>query len=315
MNAEPLFILTTPRSFSSLTCAMLGQHPQMYSLLETRVFEVDSMREWWGRYGEANHDGDGLFRSIAEVVYGAQNRWTVCSAKRWVVERLDARDGSDVLRELAEHLMPLGTIEKTPIEGMSEEEILPTLRRRFARFPRARYLHLVRHPMGYCRSQLEHLTAMASGSPNPGGMARRYAWICDPTTDPPTLDPQVLWHRVHRVILEFLSRIPVRQWHQVRAEELVAEPEKHLLELAEWLGIRADSRALEEMKHPERSPFACLGPSNARWGADPKFFRDPRLRSRVLSGEPQLHGSLPWRNDRKGFSSQVCGLAKQFGYN
>src|SRR5438874_389166 len=33
--ADPVFILALPGSFSSVVCAMLGQHPEMYGLPET----------------------------------------------------------------------------------------------------------------------------------------------------------------------------------------------------------------------------------------------------------------------------------------
>ena len=32
---EPLFILAPPRSFTSVVCAMIGNHPQMLGLPET----------------------------------------------------------------------------------------------------------------------------------------------------------------------------------------------------------------------------------------------------------------------------------------
>ena len=34
----PLFILGAPRSFTSICCAMLGNHPDMFGLAETNLF-------------------------------------------------------------------------------------------------------------------------------------------------------------------------------------------------------------------------------------------------------------------------------------
>lgn len=294
---------------------MLGQHPQLYSLLETRVFEVDTMQEWCSCYGKANHDGDGLVRSVAEIIYGAQSPQAVEFAKAWLWKRCSCCETADVFNELAERLFPLRLVEKTPLEGLAVAEIQQKLQRRFNRFPRARFLHVIRHPMGYCRSQLEHLERISQASPYPQRVARRYAWVTDTSTEPPIIDPQVLWYRVNLTITRFLAHVPLRQRLQIRGEDLLADLDTSLRMISEWLGVRNDAKALEEMKHPERSPFACVGPANARWGADPKFFRHPHLRVNEATDELELDKELPWRTDRKGFAKPLQVLARQFGYN
>jgi hypothetical protein len=293
---------------------MLGQHPQMYSILESQIFEVETVADWWLRYGKSNHDGDGLLRSVAEIVYGTQTRWTVEEAKAWLWDRRDCCAMADVFNELSETLYPLRIVEKTPVEGLNEQDVYVKLERRLKRAPRARFIHLVRHPMGYCLSHLEHLEKMNRSCPFPERMARRYERVTDPSTDPPTVDPQVLWHRVNSAMCEFLAKLPAEQHKRIQGEDLVTRPDECLREISEWIGVRSDVRALDEMKHPERSPFACLGPRNARWGGDPKFFREPRLRLTRPSTEPLLGKALPWRRDGQGFTTQVCALAGQFGY-
>jgi len=146
-------------------------------------------------------------------------------------------------------------------------------------------------------------------------MARRYAWVTDTSTDPPSVDPQVLWYRVNRAITTFLVKLPAKQQLTVRGEDLVAEPDEHLRVICRWLGVRSDPKAIEEMEHPEHWPFAAPGPSNGRWGGDPKFFRDPLLRLNHAPSGPLLSKGLPWRTDGKRFSQQVCQLARQYGYS
>jgi hypothetical protein len=91
-------------------------------------------------------------------------------------------------------------------------------------------------------------------------------------------------------------------------------PDLYLAEVVEWLGLRTDEQAIEEMKHPERSPFASVGPINAPFGNDGKFLHDPRLRPLRPGKEPSLEGPLAWREDGKGFSPEVMQLAAEFGY-
>ena len=45
--ADPVFVLAAPRSFSSVVCAMLGQHPELHGLPETHLFVDDTMHGWW----------------------------------------------------------------------------------------------------------------------------------------------------------------------------------------------------------------------------------------------------------------------------
>src|SRR5262249_49372290 len=130
--AKPLIILALPRSFSSLTCAMLGQHWQMFDLLETQLFEVDTMEAWWDSYIET-HDSDGLIRSIAEVMFGGQTAREVKIARKWIWERL-SWSTTDVAWLLAERLYPLGLVEKTPLEHSSKQVLRNKLQRRLRTF-------------------------------------------------------------------------------------------------------------------------------------------------------------------------------------
>lgn len=45
---EPLFILAPPRSFTSVVCAMIGQHPDMCGLPEVNLAIAGRMDVWTG---------------------------------------------------------------------------------------------------------------------------------------------------------------------------------------------------------------------------------------------------------------------------
>ena len=141
-----------------------------------------------------------------------------------------------------------------------------------------------------------------------------YADSFDYSTTPPTLDPQIVWHDYHRNILDVIDPIPNQQKIRIRGEDLLSRPDDHLRKLAGWLGLRSDRRAIQEMKHPERSPFACYGPRGARFGNDPSFLKSPTLRP-YREKRQDLEGPLSWRPDGAGFSTRVKRLARQFGYS
>ena len=83
--------------------------------------------------------------------------------------------------------------------------------------------------------------------------------------------------------------MPASQTLRVRGEDLVGSPERGLREVLAWLGLRTDDEAIEEMKHPERSPYACYGPPSAHFGNERAFLQDPVLRP----ARAEKSGTLP----------------------
>lgn len=327
--ADPLIILGPPRSFTSVVCAMLGQHPQMYGLPEMNLFICEKMLLWWLLLSRGTTIGaHGLLRVIAQINWGIQTEATISQARRWVRQRLRYSTG-DVFMEVAERMSPLVLVDKSPITV----ERMEGMQRALRIFPGAKFLHLLRHPLGHGQSVVKVLEEFPKFSPWPRGLEelmttkrppqgvakgpRRTSdlnGLLDLSTDPPTLDPQMRWYKLHSNILAFLAIVPPEQQMQVRGEDLLTEPDHHLREIASWIGLRVDAKAVEAMKHPERSPFACLGPSNAKMGNDPNFLQRPALRTGQANAQ-SLEGPLPWRRDGLGFRTEVRALAQQFGYS
>jgi|HubBroStandDraft_6_1064221.scaffolds.fasta_scaffold90807_2 hypothetical protein len=312
--SHPIVILALPRSYSSLTCAMLGQHPQLYDLLETQLFEVDTMQMWWQRYGKNDHDGDGLTRVVAEVVFGGQSPLAASLARHWLRARRKWQT-KEMFGFLLEALAPLTPVEKNPLEDATSVGVQQKLVRRRESVPEACFIHLTRHPVSYGLSHLKHLRTMGK-STDPVRMLRRYQMMVDKNERNPSVsvvDPQVLWYRVNAGILEFLETHPGVSYIRIRSEDLLSRPTVQLRRITRYLGIRDDERAIACMTHPERSPFACLGPRNARFGGDPAFFSSPAFRRKVPPSAP-LDRPLPWRHDRGRFCPWVVELAGRLGY-
>jgi hypothetical protein len=299
--SDPVIILAPPRSFTSVACAMLGQHPQLYGLPEVNLPVAETMREREGVIQRPPWSEHGLLRAVAQVLGGEQTTRSVELAREWVGIRADCSCVS-VFSELAELVQPRRLVDKSP-RNVTQVEYL---RRIHAAFPGARFLHLVRHPRGQGESVAKLGGAVAANAL--GGM--------DHGTDPPTVDFQKAWYRLNVNILVFLAGVPRDQQLRMRGEDLLADPDRQLRILAEWLGLRADVDAIEAMKHPEASPYACPGPPGARFGNDPGFLEDPALRPRNGSRpEPVLDGPLSWRDDGAEFTDEVRALARELGYH
>jgi Sulfotransferase family len=318
---DPLFLLAPPRSFTSLIGTMVGRHPQLYGLAETHLFPFATLAEWW-RYGAEMTwpMRDGLVRIVAELYFGGQTDATVQRAAAWLRRRLHLSTGA-ILEAFIERVAPRILVDKSP----SIVWLVASMRRAYAMFPRARFIHLVRHPRGHGESVLKYH----------GSEGRKYyeaearSWLVDLGSFPPeppepgqeaeppvpagTLDPQWGWFNLHRNIMNFLAGVPASQVYRLRGEDVLTDPDNTLRPLCAWLGLRDDPAAIDEMKHPERSPFACIGPPAAPTGNDFFFLKSPALRP--SRAEPKsLDGPLPWRPDGRGFAPAVRRLALELGY-
>lgn len=296
----PVFILGSPRSFTSLVCAMLGQNPAAYGLPEMNLFLADTLQELVGELagGYRQIQLHGLLRTVAQLYGGEQSMNSIDLARRWLMPRLGASTG-DVYREIGAKIAPLVFIDKSPSYGLKRSN----LERLASAFPEARYLHLLRHPL----TQGESIMKIA------GGLMVILADSIDYDAEPPVIDPQIIWHDMQNTILDFLETIPAERQMRFRGEDVLAEPTVFLPAICEWLEMPADADAVNRMMHPEDSPFATLGPLGAHLGNDPNFLRSAALRSsKARLGT--LDVELPWRNDGARFRKEVIEMANRMGY-
>jgi hypothetical protein len=121
------------------------------------------------------------------------------------------------------------------------------------------------------------------------------------------------WRECHERILGLAERVKPSQMMHIRGEWLVSEPDLYLPQICEWLNISSAPAAIEAMKHPENSPYACMGPPNAPYGSNPGYVEDPRLR---VAPAPHfaLDGPLEWVPGSQGFSDRTIELARLLGY-
>jgi len=295
----PLFILGSPRSYTSLACAMIGQHPQCYGVPELNLFTADRLENLLEEYaGYRQIQLHGLLRTVAQLYGGEQSLLSVDMAHRWILARLQKTTG-EVYQELCRRVAPLRIVDKSPVYV----ESIDNLQRLQKTFPGAYYLHLVRHP----RSQAESVMNVAKG------MIAVMANSIDYSTDPPTVDPQISWYQVQRNIMGFLQRVPPERQMRMRGEDVLNGPREKLAEVCRWLGMDDDEAALDAMLHPERSPYASLGPVGAHLGNDLGFLKSPEFRPDGVE-MPALEGPVPWRSDSQGLQERVVSLARDLGY-
>jgi hypothetical protein len=310
----PLFMLAPARSFTSVVCAMLGQHPQLYGLPETNLLCAETVGMRLARAELSTHRSilHGLLRAVAQLQFGEQTATTVRLAREWLEAR--GEFPTELLFQyLMERVAPRAVIEKSP--SMVTDACL---RRIDEKFPTARFMHLVRHPRGHGDSVLKAIADLEQRGPLPptNWLLKVAAYRPDGSNvdaGDSTRDPQYWWYARNLAIQDFLRAIPADRQLRVRGEDVLNDPDTYLRTIASWLGVRTDDAAIEAMQHPENSPYAFMGPRGARFGNDRYFLERPALRPRRARVEG-LGEPLDWGNGTHGLTSEVKALATDFGY-
>lgn len=307
MHGDPVFILAAPRSYSSLVAAMIGQHPELYGMPELNLFQCELIEEFNTGLTPAGTKKSpfwasmrhGLLRAVAQIHAGEQTPEAIRMAERWLKSR-ELMTPGEVFVELAEAVAPRRIVEKSP--GVLRQRAY--LDRMLEAFPKARFIHLVRHPIPQGQSVFKAK----------GGIGVLMALnSIDMRGDVAALEPQIAWYNAQIQILRFLDTLPDAQFVTLRGEAFLGDLDTHLPELCRWLGISDAPDAIDEMRHPERSPYSCMGPANAPLGNDVNFLKSPELRAEPIA-VPPLDRPLPWRKDGEALHQRVQDLARALGY-
>lgn len=295
----PVIVLAPARSYTSVISMMLGQHPQLVGLPELKLFSYATIGEmeaslpsFWIERG-VTHRSPGLVRALAEFAYGSQTQESLDLARAWL--QMNAGwTGADVLDFLMERFWPRACVEKSP----ENVETSAALERLAPAYPRARYVHLTRHPLTTQRSIQEHLERILPGY---GRKGQPMSGIAQ-------------WFETHRRILRFASTLPSSRYIRVRAEDVLNDMHTQLRAIIRWLGLRDDLPAIESMMHPEVSPFAGFGPlgSGVSGGNDPAFLRDPIPHKVEVPGT--IEKPEDWSAEPAAWQ-KVAELASYLGYS
>jgi hypothetical protein len=294
----PVFVLAPARSHTSVITTMVGRHPDLIDVPELKLFAYptlgeleDSLPPFWIKRG-VTHRSPGLVRALAEFAFGGQTLNSLALARAWLRERRHW-SGAEMFDVLMEHAHPRCCVEKSPEHVESDA----TLARLATAYPRARYLHLMRHPVTTQQSIARHMERIAG----PAGSDHQ-----------PMAGIQV-WFVTHARILQFADGLPGSRYLRIRSEDVLNDQRASLAKIAAWLGLRADNSAIDAMANPEASPFACFGPqaSGVSGGNDPDFLKNPAPHIVEL---PRTLEPPPGWSARPDIWSVVSELAAQLGY-
>ncbi len=253
---DPIFLLAPARSHSSVVVTMIGSHPQLYGFPELVLFDKETIGERLATpppvTGNSLYNWNsvvGLERAIAELEYGSQDDHSIKLARRWLEDRRDW-SGVQVMDHLLGLIFPRRGVEKSPETVQSMDNMM----RMANAYPRARFIHLVRHPVTAQRSVQRYYFLRV----HPANCAK--GWISQ-----------------HKRILEFRNAIGRDRSIMVSSEDILNQPDVYLRDIADWLGIESDDESINAMFNTSKSPYVHIDHSERyvyTWN-DPTFLMSP----------------------------------------
>jgi acyl transferase domain-containing protein/acyl-CoA synthetase (AMP-forming)/AMP-acid ligase II len=255
-NPRAAFVLSSPRSGSTLLRAMLSANPALFAPQELHLLWFQDMKErqeaFHGVLGDKGL-GFGLARAVMDL-RGLDGPAAEAAVQDWIAAQTPV---AEIYRTLQQEAAPRLLVDKSPSYALSPA----VLRRAEALFDPARFIYLYRHPYAVMESV---------------GRQRLWNWF-----DLENVAPQVLaeetWAVHNRNILDFLDGIPRDRQLWVAFEELVARPEPIMKSICAFLGVPY----AESMLSPyAQSAIRDDAKSGKTMAGDPNFLK----RSEIDSG-------------------------------
>ena len=202
-NPPAIFILSPPRSGTTLLRIMLAGHRDLFSASELQLLGFSTLRERAEAYtGTFSGWLDGTVRTLMEV------EGLAADDAKAAVRAAEAEDLTTkaFYRRLQDAVRPRILVDKSPSYALDPG----ALRKAEADFDGPLYVHLVRHPAPMIDSfERHHMDQVMYLHDHPYG-ARQLA--------------ELVWTLSHRTITSFLDTVPQDRWFRLRFEDLVRIP-------------------------------------------------------------------------------------------
>jgi thioesterase domain-containing protein len=285
-----VFILSPPRSGSTLSRVMLGGHPRLFAPPELQLLNFNTLAE---RKAVLSTERDrfwldGTIRALMEIKHCDSDK-----AKE-IMEDCEKRGLSvkEFYRVMQDWLGESIFVEKTPTYALD----LAMLRRAEEDFENVRYIHLIRHPNAMIASFEE---------------ARLHVFFPPFFTGEHPFNArqlgELIWIVNHQNILQFLKEIPADRQTRVYFEDLVKQPEKVMESVAQFLRLEFHSNMADPYHESEKSRMTDAIHPMARMLGDVKFHKHKGVDAKAAD-RAKIQSSIP-------LGDVTRRLARELGYD
>ncbi len=215
-NPPAIFVLSPPRSGTTLMRVILGGHPRLFAPPELELLNFNTLSERKDALSGRNSFWlEGTLRAIMAIqncdADEAKRLMTEYETQGWTVQQL--------YRQLQTWLGDRLLVDKSPSYALDRN----VLDHAEQYFENTLYIHLLRHPYGMIHSFEE---------------ARLHqVFFRYPHTFSPRELAELVWLISHQNILEFLQQIPASRQHIVRFEELTQQPRQVVEGICQFIGL------------------------------------------------------------------------------
>ena len=295
-NKRAVFILSAPRSGSTLLRVMLAGNESLFSPPELYLLSFDTLlqrREWYS--GSQRFQLEGNVRALMQIL------------------NKPLEEVKDFVRELEDKSYPTHEYYKYIQEVIGENRILvdktpayavdlATLQRAEQYFDEPYYIYLYRHPYGMIRS-FEEAKLEQLWYPRLTGSSQ----IDSKTDFTQRQIAEMIWYILNENISIFLKNIPIERQFKVSFEDLVSDPRKEMSTLCKSLGIEFT----DEMLNPRKDEKVRMTDgihSASKMIGDPKFHQHRAIDPSVAD---------QWKNaySMDFLSEQTWTLAHSLGFD
>jgi acyl carrier protein len=288
-NRRAVFLLSAPRSGSTLLQIMLAGNPKLFAPPELHLLWFSDLKQRRMVYShESNkHLVSGAIRAIMELDHLTVEQATTFMEK-CEAEGMTTTEFYAVLQQrLGNRLL----VDKTPSYAYSKD----ILRRAELDFDEALYIHLVRHPCGMTRSFTD------------AKLERTVPFMFRNEAEFSSQDfAELAWLICNQNIVELVHSIPSQRHYRVHYEDLVTKPQATIEGICHFLGVRIHPDMLDPYKDKGRHMADGVG-TVSQMSGDLKF----HLHSRI---EPEA--AQRWKRyiSEDAISATTWQFAEMLGY-
>jgi acyl transferase domain-containing protein/acyl-CoA synthetase (AMP-forming)/AMP-acid ligase II/acyl carrier protein len=296
-NPPCVFLLSAPRSGSTLLRVMLAGHSRLFSPPELHILHFHSMKDRRTFLGEGNYLGDGLQRAFMEA------QGLDADAAEALIERMFDEDTliQDVFTRLQESVAPRLLVDKSPTYTGRRE----TMERAEDLFENPKYIYLYRHPYAVIESYVKNRTGK----------------MFDFGHADPYLLAEEVWASHNENTLAFLKSVPEARQFSVRYEELVTDPERIMQGMCAFLEVPFEPAVLDpygegRMTDGVRSKARAIGDPNfmKHTSIDPTLadaWKRAKLPNRLGDWAQRIAGILEYDLPNENLARAVAGSGEE----